>query len=166
MPGGRSGSPTAPSPRAVEKKCMSMHKLALYSRIAWRSVGRNRRRTALTMASVVFGTMALVLFGGLIDGIFLQLREYVIHSRLGHLQITAPGYREFGTLDPEKYSIHNFVALKHELLRIPHVVDVTKRFEFFGFISNGQATVNFAGPGIEAAIDARTNTAIKYLTGG
>src|ERR1700681_3555113 len=153
MPGGRSGSPTAPSPRAVEKKCMSMHKLALYSRIAWRSVGRNRRRTALTMASVVFGTMALVLFGGLIDGVFLQLREYVIHSRLGHLQITAPGYREFGTLDPEKYSIHNFVA-------------GTKRLEFFGFISNGQATVNFAGTGVEAAIDARTNTAIKYLAGG
>jgi putative ABC transport system permease protein len=145
---------------------MSIRKFALYARIAWRSVGRNRRRTALTMASVVFGTMALVLFGGLVDGVFLQLREYTIHSRLGHLQITAPGYREFAALDPEKYSLTNFVALKQELQRLPGVVDVTKRFEFFGLIANGQATVNFAGTGVEADIDARTNTAIKYLGGG
>jgi len=144
---------------------MSIRELALYSRIAWRSVGRNRRRTALTMASVVFGTMALVLFGGLIDGVFLQLREYVIHSRLGHLQITVPGYREFGTLDPDKYSIKNFVELKSELVRMPGVVDVTKRFEFFGFLSNGQATVACAATGVEAEIDARTNTAIQYLAG-
>ena len=122
--------------------------------------------TALTMASVVFGTMALVLFGGLVDGIFLQLREYVIHSRLGHLQITVPGYREYGAMDPEKYSIKNFVELKQELTRIPGVVDVTKRFEFFGFISNGDASANFAGTGVEADIDARINTAIKYLAGG
>jgi putative ABC transport system permease protein len=145
---------------------MSIREFALYGRIAWRSVGRNRRRTALTLASVVFGTMAMVLFGGLIDGTFLQLREYTIHSRLGHLQVTAPGYREFAALDPEKYSIKNFVELKQELMHIPGVVDVTRRFEFFGLISNGQATVNFAGTGVEADVDARTNTAIKYLAGG
>src|SRR5262245_9657623 len=145
---------------------MSIRELALYSRIAWRSIGRNRRRTALTLASVVFGTMALVLFNGLIDGIFEQLREYVIHSRLGHIQITRPGYRDFASLDPERYSIDNFVELKQELTRIPGVVDVTKRFEFFGFLSNGQATVACATTGVEAEIDARTNTAIKYLAGG
>ena len=145
---------------------LSIRQLALYSRIAWRSVGRNRRRTALTMASVVFGTMALILFDGIVEGIFDQLREFVIHSRLGHLQVTAPGYREFGSLDPEKYSIKNFVELKQELTRLPGVVEVTKRFEFFGFISNGDASANFAGTGVEAEADARTNTAIKYLTGG
>ena len=145
---------------------MSIRELGLYSRIAWRSVGRNRRRTLLTMASVVFGTMALILFNGLIDGIFLQLREYVIHSRLGHIQITRPGYRDFASLDPETYSIDNFVELKQELTRIPGVVDVTKRFEFFSFLSNGQATVASAVTGVEADADARTNTAIKYLAGG
>jgi putative ABC transport system permease protein len=144
---------------------MSIREFGLYSRIAWRSIGRNRRRTALTLASVVFGTMALVLFNGVVDGIFEQLREYVIHSRLGHLQITVPGYREFGTLDPDKYSLNNFVELKKELVRIPGVVDVTKRFEFFGFLSNGEATVASAVTGVEADIDARTNTAIKYLSG-
>lgn len=145
---------------------MSTRQFRLYSRIAWRSVGRNRRRTALTMASIVFGTMALVLFGGLIDGVFEQLREYVIHSRLGHIQITSPGYRDYAALDPEQYSIKNYVDLKQELVRMPGVVDVTKRFEFFGFVSDGQATVNFVATGVEADIDARTNTAIKYLAGG
>jgi putative ABC transport system permease protein len=145
---------------------MSFRELSLYARIAWRSVGRNRRRTALTLASVVFGTVALVLSDGFVEGVFLQLQEFVIHSRLGHLQVTAPGYREYAALDPEKYSIHNFLALKQALLRVPGVVDVTKRFEFFGFISNGQASVSFLGTGVEQEIDARTNTAIKYLAGG
>jgi putative ABC transport system permease protein len=145
---------------------MSMRQLAMYFRIALRSVGRNRRRTALTMASVVFGTIALVTSDGLIEGIFANLREYVIHSRLGHIQITKPGYRDFASLDPEKYSIDNFVELKQELVKVPGVVAVTKRFEFFGFISNGQATVAFLGTGVEPDIDARTNTAIKYIDGG
>ena len=145
---------------------MTMPQLAMYFRIAFRSVGRNRRRTALTMASVVFGTIALVTSDGLIEGIFANLREYVIHSRLGHIQITKPGYRDFASLDPEKYSIDNFVELKQELVKVPGVVAVTKRFEFFGFISNGQSTVAFLGTGVEPEIDARTNTAIKYLEGG
>ena len=143
-----------------------MRQLAMYFRIAFRNVGRNRRRTALTMASVVFGTIALVTSDGLIEGIFANLREYVIHSRLGHIQITKPGYRDFASLDPEKYSIDNFVEMKQELVKVPGVVAVTKRFEFFGFISNGQATVAFLGTGVEPDIDARTNTAIKYLDGG
>ena len=145
---------------------MSMRQLAMYFRIAFRNVGRNRRRTALTMASVVFGTLALVISDGLIEGIFTQLREYVIHSRLGHIQITKPGYRDFASLDPEKYSIDNFVEMKQELVTVPGVVAVTKRFEFFGFVSNGQATVAFMGTGVEPDIDARTNTAIKYIDGG
>jgi putative ABC transport system permease protein len=145
---------------------MSMRQLAMYFRIAFRSVWRNRRRTALTMASVVFGTIALVTSDGLIEGIFANLREYVIHSRLGHIQITKPGYRDFASLDPEKYSIDNFVEMKQELVKVPGVVAVTKRFEFFGFISNGQATVAFLGTGVEPEIDARTNTAIKYVDGG
>src|SRR2546423_12060214 len=147
MRSGGSPLPTASSPKA-RRSTMSIRQFGMYSRIAWRSVGRNRRRTALTLASVVFGTVAMVLSAGIVDGVFAQLREYVIHSRLGHLQITRPGYRDFAALDPEKYSITNFAELKQAVSRIPGVVAVTKRFEFFGFISNGEATVAAAVTGV------------------
>jgi hypothetical protein len=145
---------------------MTMRQLAMYFRIAFRNVGRNRRRTALTMASVVFGTITLVTSDGLIEGIFANLREYVIHSRLGHIQITKPGYRDFASLDPEKYSIDNFVELKRELVKVPGVVAVTKRFEFFGFISNGQGHRGVPRHWRRAGHRRADQHRVKYIDGG
>src|SRR5258708_38676181 len=127
---------------------MSMRQLAMYFRIAFRSVGRNRRRTALTMASVVFGTIALVTSDGLIEGIFANLREYVIHSRLGHIQITKPGYRDFASLDPEKYSIDNFGQLKKELVMLPEFCPVTSPFGVFVCISHAPGTRGLRGTAV------------------
>jgi putative ABC transport system permease protein len=144
---------------------MSLRELALYAKISWRSILRNKRRTLLTMLGVIFGSIALSLFSGFLDGVFENLREMTIHSRLGHIQITRPGYRDFGAMEPQKYSIDNFEELKAELLKVPGVQFVTKRFEFYGLISNGDATVNFLATGMEEDVDSKINTAIRYLEG-
>jgi putative ABC transport system permease protein len=144
---------------------MSPRELLLYAKISWRSILRNKRRTVLTMLGVIFGSMALTLFSGFLDGLFENLREFTIHSRLGHIQLTRPGYRDFGTMEPQKYSIDNFSELKEEFLKIEGVQFVTKRFEFYGLISNGDATVNFFATGAEADVDSKINTAIRYVEG-
>ena len=41
----------------------------------------------LTLAAIALGVASLVLGGGFVDDILLQLREATIHSHLGHLQV-------------------------------------------------------------------------------
>ena len=55
--------------------------------LALHNIFRHKVRTFLTLAVIVFGVVGLILTGGFIEDIFIQLREATIHSQLGHLQI-------------------------------------------------------------------------------
>ncbi|HYR05071.1 MAG TPA: ABC transporter permease, partial [Gallionella sp.] len=74
-------------------------------KLAFRNIFRNRSRTALTLAAIITGVAAIIVSGGFVQDIFVQLRESTIHSRLGHLQIFRKGYLEYGQRDPSRYLI-------------------------------------------------------------
>ncbi len=60
--------------------------------IAYRSLGRNRRRTALTMLVVVIGLALIILINGMIAGVFDSAIASSILLETGHLQIRAESY--------------------------------------------------------------------------
>ena len=64
----------------------------MITRIAFRNVFRNRRRSAITLLVIVFGAVGLILFGGYKQQTFRALRESTIRSRLGHLQVYKRGF--------------------------------------------------------------------------
>jgi putative ABC transport system permease protein len=68
--------------------------------LAFRNLFRHRVRSAIALSAIVFGVAALLQSGGFIDWIFVNLREATIQSRLGHIQVTRPGYFTDGTADP------------------------------------------------------------------
>ena len=74
-------------------------------KIAARSVFRNKRRTIITLLSIIFGCVAIIVFGGFVDYSMWGLRESTIHSRLGHLQIYKQGFSEKGGTNPLAYTI-------------------------------------------------------------
>ena len=70
---------------------------------ALRNVFRHRARSAGTLAAIAIGVAGLILAGGFVKDIFVQLGEAIIHSQTGHIQITAQGYRDGKNREPEKY---------------------------------------------------------------
>jgi ABC-type lipoprotein release transport system permease subunit len=70
---------------------MSLHKLWT---LAWRDLGRNRRRTVLTMLAVALGLALLMSMNGFIAGITDDTLENNIRLRTGHVQLRAPSYEE------------------------------------------------------------------------
>ena len=117
--------------------------ILVHLRIAIRSLLRQRKRTAMTMSAVAFGVIALLLAGGFIEWVFWAMRESTIQGRLGHIQITRPGYYLGGTADPFAYllpaSSKDFDTLAHE----EHVKILTPRLAFTGLISTGEVTLPF-----------------------
>ena len=62
-------------------------------KLAFRNIFRNRMRTGLTLAAILSGVSAIILSGGFVEDVFIQLRESTIRSQLGHLQVFREGSR-------------------------------------------------------------------------
>ena len=65
-------------------------------KLALRNVFRHVGRTSLTMAAIIAGVVGLIVSGGFVHDIFVQLGESVIHSQSGHIQVSREGFRQGG----------------------------------------------------------------------
>jgi putative ABC transport system permease protein len=133
--------------------------------LAFRNIFRNRLRTALTLAAIVCGVAAIIVSGGFVEDVFVQLRESTIHSHLGHAQIYRQGYLEYGRREPSKYLIPRPRELLDMLRPIPHVQEVTTRVNFSGLANNGRADLPVVGEGVEPDKENRLSTALVYVAG-
>jgi len=63
-------------------------------RLAWRNLGRNRRRTALALAAIAVAQLAVLAMDGLMNGWVESSQEALTGPMMGHAQIHAPEWRE------------------------------------------------------------------------
>jgi putative ABC transport system permease protein len=124
-------------------------------KLALRNLARERKRTLISLAAIVVGVAGYLLAGGFIDWIFWAIRESAIDNGLGHIQISAKGYRDAGQADPGAYMLPANGPQKDAIARLPGVVAVSPRLMISGLVSHGEVTVPFAGEAIEPDVDAR-----------
>lgn len=60
--------------------------------MAWRNLWRNRRRTLITIGSIVFGVLLAILFAGLSDSTLRDTLDAAARLGAGHVTIQHPGY--------------------------------------------------------------------------
>ena len=133
--------------------------------LALRNVFRQRMRSAGTLAAISLGVAGLILAGGFVQDIFIQLGEAVIHSQSGHIQIARQGYREGRTRSPEAFLIEQPEKLKQESLAMPGVQLAIARLGFAGVINNGKRDLGIVGEGVEPATEAKLGTYLRYIEG-
>ena len=133
--------------------------------LALRNLRGHKVRTAMTLGAVFFGVMSLVLSGGFIADMFIQLREAVIHSQFGHIQINARGFFEKGARAPDKFMIGDSDRLKQEIARLRGVDDVMARVSFSGLLSTGRSDRSIIGEGIEPNRESKLGTYIRIESG-
>lgn len=64
------------------------------TRIAWRSLGRNRKRTAFALTAIAVAQMAVLLVDGLMNGVAESTSAAITGPMIGHVQVHAPEWRE------------------------------------------------------------------------
>jgi len=119
----------------------------------------------LTLSAIIFGVMGLILTGGFIEDIFIQLQEATIHSQLGHLQVYRAGYTKFGKRDPYQYMIDEPKQVYDRIIDLPHVSDVLQRVNFNGLANNGRADLNIIGEGVEPDKEVHLGTVMSIISG-
>lgn len=134
-------------------------------KLALRNIFRNRLRTSLTLAAIITGVIAIIISGGFVEDVFVQLRESTIHSRIGHMQIFRHGYLEYGQREPIRYMLDQPEFVTDKVRAIPHVQAVMMRLNFSGLANNGRADLPVVGEGIEPDKEAYLGTATTIVTG-
>ena len=124
-------------------------KIPISLKLALRNVFRNKIRSLITLAAIAFGGVSIIIAGGFFEDTFLQMREAVIHSQLGHLQIYCKGYNDYGTSAPFDYLIEDRKPLIEKLMKFDHVKLVTSRITFSAMISTGENNVSVFCQGVE-----------------
>ncbi|MEP7062460.1 MAG: ABC transporter permease [Betaproteobacteria bacterium] len=134
-------------------------------KLALRNLLRQKSRTAITLAAVVFGVAGLIVSAGFVRDIIAQLGEAVIHSRSGHLQVNRNGFFAQGTRLPENYLIDDPAALRTTIRGIAGVDDVMARVSFSGLANNGRADLAIIGEGIEPDREAKLGNFLRISAG-
>ena len=116
--------------------------------------------------AVTFGVIALLLAGGFIEWVYWATRQGAIEERLGHIQITRPGYYERGFADPFAFLMPKNTPVVDFVKHFPEVEVVTPRLEFTGLISLGDHTISFMGEGVMPETEARVSQGLTMLRGG
>ncbi|MBN1124974.1 MAG: ABC transporter permease [Sedimentisphaerales bacterium] len=68
-------------------------------RIAWRNLGRNRKRTALALLAIAVGQFALLAANGMMHGYADNIRLAITGPMIGHVQMYTPGWRDEQAMD-------------------------------------------------------------------
>ena len=134
--------------------------------LAFRNLTRHKRRSTVSISTVAFGTVALLLASGFIEWIFQDFRETTIHSQLGHLQIVRPGYFEAGKADPYAFLLPDSLPKLNETSDdVNQIKAIVPRLSFSGLVSHDDATLSFIGEGVDPQEQVYFGNALKISTG-
>lgn len=134
-------------------------------KLALRNILRQKSRTAMTLAAIVFGVSGLILTGGFVADVLTQLGEATIHSQLGHVQVFKQGFYEKGSRSPEKYVIEDADQIARFAAKMPEADTVLQRIRFAGLLNNGKADWAIVGEGVEPDKENHLGTFVRITAG-
>lgn len=133
--------------------------------LALRNIIRQKAHTAMTLTAIIFGVVGLILAGGWVNDIFVQLGEALIHSQSGHLQVYKSGFYAAGSRSPEKYLIADPDPIKQRISGQAGVENVMARLNFSGLLNTGRSDLPILGEGVEPGKEAELGSFISITAG-
>ncbi|MBS0347061.1 MAG: ABC transporter permease [Proteobacteria bacterium] len=134
-------------------------------KLALRNVLRQKIRSGMTLAAIIFGVVGLILAGGFVQDTFIQLGEVIIHSQTGHLQIFKNDFIEKGTRSPERFLIEAPGELARRIEKHDGVDQVMGRIYFSGLLNNGKRDLSIIGEGVEPDKETKLGSFIMISEG-
>jgi ABC-type lipoprotein release transport system permease subunit len=115
-------------------------------KIAWRNLWRNRRRTMITSASVLFAVFFALIFRSLQLGSYDKMFRDVIESYTGYIQVQQSDFWEEKTVDN---TFPYDPVVDSEIKSDPNVITTVPRFESFALASSGPKTKGVLVMGVD-----------------
>jgi ABC-type lipoprotein release transport system permease subunit len=135
----------------------------MYLSLAWRNIWRNRRRSLIATASVLFAVIIALATRSMQLGSYHHLIENTVGFQTGYAQIHGQGYWDSRSID-DSFTLTDALIRKTE--QIPHITRTTPRLETFMLVSSGDITDGAMVTGIAPAQEDRFTTFRDRLVEG
>jgi putative ABC transport system permease protein len=129
------------------------------------NVTANKRRTIFVICLIGISTCSLLLMDAFVTRVYWGVRESVVRSQTGHLQIMSRRYDLLKGIDSNKTLFEVDDQLLARLKALPHVVAVTRRIDFKGLVGNQEQSTVFSGVGVEPREDAVVSSFDRIVSG-
>lgn len=134
-------------------------------KLALRNILRQKIHTLMTLAAVITGVAGIILAGGWVQDIYVQLGEALIHSQSGHLQVYHQGYFAAGSRSPEKFLMNEPDTIRQRIASEAGVEQVMARLNFSGLLNNGKSDLPIIGEGVEPQLEASLGSSVRITAG-
>ncbi|NNC96081.1 MAG: ABC transporter permease [Chitinophagales bacterium] len=106
-------------------------------KLAWRNIWRNKRRTYITIASVMFAVIFAIVIKGLKEGMYDRMIENTVGNYFGYIQIHKSGYWDDQTLD-NSFSIDQ--QFLDSIQKLTYITNALPRLQNFALVSSDTIT--------------------------
>ena len=137
--------------------------MSIETKMAWRNIWRNPRRTILTVCAITFASVLLVFMLSFQFGSYETMINTSVKISTGHLQIQAEKYQEKKNIRfviPDPQTIADIVA------KIPEVEAYTFRGQAFSLISSEDRTYGVVVTGINPQRETKVSRLKKLVRDG
>jgi putative ABC transport system permease protein len=136
--------------------------MATVLKIAWRSIWRNRRRTLISMSAVGIGLVLVIAYAGILSGILGEAKDQLDNVGMGHVEITASGWRAHrGAAE----NIESPAALV-TALDLPPRSEVGWRIVARGLVSSARGSEGVELEGVNWTREALISAAVRDVRSG
>ena len=132
-------------------------------KLAWRNIWRNKRRTLITVASIMFALFFAIIMRGFQIGSYAKMKENAIESYSGYLQVHKKGYWDDKNIN-NVFSLDKKTIAKFE--SDSRVIQIIPRLESFALASSGESTKGVAVIGVSPEKEDKMTKIRSYMQEG
>ena len=137
-----------------------MPKLTM-SRIAWRNLWRNGRRTALALAAIGLSVALVLIYDGVLRWESDWMLDTVTGPMLGHVQVHAPGWRLTRAMDR---TLRDVAATVDDLRRQPGIAGATPRVYAPALVALGEEGFGIVVLGVDITEESKPSRLLPNVT--
>ena len=134
--------------------------------IAWRNVGRNRRRSALSITAIAVATLSIVILFSILEGMKSDMKYNLTTFYSGEIRLRNAEYGEYEFLSPLHLSVDRIDSRLRGIDGMEGVASAVPRITAGGVVFRGDRRVPVQGVGGGFTREKHFSSIEDYVTAG
>ncbi len=134
--------------------------------LAWRNVGRNRRRSALSVTAIAVATLSIVMLFSLLEGMKRDLEHNLTTFYTGDVEIRHREYGQHEHLNPLHLSVPDAERTRRDVAAVAGVTQAVNRITVSGAVIEDGERIGVQAMGVEFDREMEFSDIQRYVVSG